>query len=448
VSASEPNPGRAVAESGLIDPGSSGVVLVSGGPDSACLLAGVAATVPAPRILALHVDYRLRPESGEDKAAARALCERFGVELVTVEAGPPEGNVQAWARDIRYRAAEEIRKERGLDWIAAGHTATDVAETVIYRLAASPGRRALAAMAPRSGRVIRPLLDLTREQARAAATGAGLPFVDDRSNEDPAYARARIRNEVLPVLTGINAGAIRNIAATRAELIEEGELLDELADGLLERAAGPDGTLDSGPLAEASPALRRIALRRFAERRLGRTVPFAAGQAEAALRLAAGPEGGTIDLGAGASLAAEAGRLRVDAGDGSPEPPPPTGLDIPGEAEWGKWTVTAQPIEPPFEPEGEENAVIDLGAAGPRLVVRGWRPGDRIQPLGMTGTRKLQDLFTDRRVPRSERRDIPVVETGGRIVWVAGLALAHPFRLRPDTRRAARISATRASRIN
>ena len=112
---------------------------------------------------------------------------------------------------------------RGAAWIATGHTRTDLAETFIYRLATSPGRRALLGMPARRGAVIRPLLALGRDDARRLATEAGLPFRDDPSNLDPRFARARIRHEVLPVLRELNPAAEDSIAATRAELAEEGE---------------------------------------------------------------------------------------------------------------------------------------------------------------------------------------------------------------------------------
>jgi tRNA(Ile)-lysidine synthase TilS/MesJ len=114
-----------------------------------------------------------------------------------------EGNVQAEAREARYAAAERLRLARGLDWVATGHTRTDLAETVLYRLATSPGRRALLGLRERRGRVIRPLLSLDREEARRLVTEAGLPFADDPTNTEPVFARNRIRNEVLPVLREI-----------------------------------------------------------------------------------------------------------------------------------------------------------------------------------------------------------------------------------------------------
>ena len=431
-----------MTESGLIEPGSGGVALVSGGPDSACLAAGLAGMSPRADFVALHVDYRLRAESDEDQAAAADLCERLGIELITVRAGKPEGNVQAWARELRYTEAERIRRERALDWIATGHTKTDVAETVIYRLAASPGRRALAAMRPRSGAVVRPLLALRREETRSAAIAAGLPFVDDRTNQNAAFARARIRSEILPVLTEINGGAIDNVSLTRDELVEEGELLEGLAAELLGSATGPDGAADAAALEDAHPALRRIAIRRLAEDALGPPVPVSIEQAETVRRLAGHPEGGSVDLGSGRRLVIESGRLRAAAGE-EETPAPAAVVELPGETRWGGWLISVEPLAPPFEPAGGDAAAIDLDAAGPRLVVRSWRPGDRIQPLGMTGSKTLQDLFTDRGVPRSERRGIPVITAGDHIVWVAGVALAHPFRLRPATRSAVLISAAR-----
>src|SRR5687768_2705478 len=200
--------------------------MVSGGPDSACLAAALAAAVGADRVVALHLNYGLRSDSDEDEATARALCEQLGIELVVERPDLPEGNVQAAARDARYTAAEALRASRRLDWIATGHTRTDLAETVIYRLASSPGRRALLGLAPRRGRIIRPLLALGRDEIRALASAAALPFRHDPSNEDPAFARARIRRDVMPVLTEINSSTEENIAATWAELAQEAEALD------------------------------------------------------------------------------------------------------------------------------------------------------------------------------------------------------------------------------
>ncbi|MGK2932824.1 MAG: tRNA lysidine(34) synthetase TilS [Solirubrobacterales bacterium] len=433
---------NAIRTSRLIPPGSSGIVLLSGGPDSICLVAGLAGSGLA-NLVALHLNYGLREESDADQAVCEAACSQLGVELVVQRAGKPEGNVQNWARDLRYGAAEELRDQRGADWIAVGHTRDDVAETVLYRLATSPGRRAAAAMKPATGRIVRPLIGLTRAGTRELATESGLAFVDDASNDDPAFARTRIRREVVPVLQEINPSAVANIARTRAELTEEGDFLDGYAADLLVSEIGNGSRLPAESLEGLHPAIRRLVIRAFAERETGTTVPVPAEVAAEAMRLADEPEGGLLDLGRGHRLRMEAGTISVDAA--GPGEGDEAGVDIGpgGSATWAGWTVSADPLEPPFEAEGPDVATLDSSGLAPVLTVRGWRPGDRIQPLGMDGSKTLQDLFTDAGVPRTDRGRVPVVVSGEEVVWVAGLAVAHRHRLRTGTTTAVRLSAAR-----
>jgi tRNA(Ile)-lysidine synthase len=147
------------------------VVMLSGGRDSTCLLDVAVALQGSGSVSALHVNYGLRASSDGDAAHCAALCEQLGVELEVVRAErvraqPPSGNLQAWARDVRYAQAERAARERDA-LIAAGHTASDQVETILYRLAASPGRRALLGMVASEGRLIRPLRAVTREQTAA-----------------------------------------------------------------------------------------------------------------------------------------------------------------------------------------------------------------------------------------------------------------------------------------
>jgi len=423
--------------------GSSGVAMVSGGPDSACLAAALVAVVGADRVTALHLNYGLRPDSGEDEATARTLCEQLGIEFAVEHPDLPSGNVQAAARDARYVAAEALRASRRLDWIATGHTRTDLAETVIYRLASSPGRRALLGLAPRQGRVVRPLLALGRDETRDLATAAGLPFRDDPSNEDPAFARARIRRDVMPALTDINSSTEENIAATWAELAQEAEALDALAAEVL-AGTGDAPALGAALLTDLHPAIRRLVLRGFIERRVGNSVALSPDRAAGIWRLMQAQEGGEVDLGGGLRALCEAGHLRVA---GPPEAvPDPVELAIPGAARFGAWELRAEraDIEPAADLRSADpdTALLDAEAAGTRLTVRAWRDGDRMRPLGLGGTKSLQDLFTDRRVPRSLRRSLPVVAAADdRILWVAGVAISDEAKVGESTRSAVRLHA-------
>src|SRR3954471_10688921 len=200
-----------VEAAGLVARGRPVVVLLSGGRDSTCLL-DVCVQLGA-QATALHVNYGLREEAGAEEEHCRGLCRRLEVELDVEHPGTPAGNTQAWARDVRYAAGARLAAERGAD-LAAAHTATDQVETVLYRLASSPGRRALLGMAPRSGRLVRPLLGVTREDTAAWCAARGLSWVEDPSNADDAYARSRVREGLVPALRAVDSRAESNVLRT------------------------------------------------------------------------------------------------------------------------------------------------------------------------------------------------------------------------------------------
>ena len=329
----------------------------------------------------------------------------------------------------------------GLDWIATGHTRTDLAETVLYRLATSPGRRALLGLRSRRGAIVRPIIGLDRDQTRRLATEAGLPFRDDPTNAESVYARNRIRNEVLPVLREIGPGADATIAETQAELAEEAETLDRVAaEALAGSGAEAAGAIGRDALAEMDPAIRRLVLRRLAEEAAGAQVPLSRSRAAEIWRLVNEPEGGVVELGGGAEARAEHGHVRFARG---PDPEPAeTTLLVPGVCRFGSWEVRAELMAGGRTDEGPDRAVLDPVALGGSVTVRAWREGDRIRPLGLGGSKSLQDLFTDRKVPRSLRHALPVVASQGRIAWIAGVAISEDFAASSDGEKSAVLSAT------
>jgi tRNA(Ile)-lysidine synthase len=431
---------REARESGLIPRGTRGLVLVSGGADSAATAAAIVEVLGPDAVTALHLNYRLRPDSDRDEETARELSVRLGVELEVEHPTLGEGNVQAEARAARYVAAERLRQARGSDWIATGHTRSDLAETVLYRLATSPGRRALLGLQPRRGVIIRPLLGLGRDQVRRLVSEAGLPFRDDPTNAEPAYARNRIRNEVLPVLGEIGLEAEATIAETQAELAEEGDALERVAaDALAESGADAAGAIGRDALASLDPAIRRLALRRLAERAAAGAVPLGRKRADQIWRLVNEPEGGVVELGGGVEAQIEGGHVRFTTGSAA-EPAAAT-LPVPGSCRFGSWEVRAELASSVPAADGPDLAVLDPGALGGSLVVRSWRDGDRMRPLGLDGSKSLQDLFTDRKVPRSLRHALPVVISDGRIVWIAGVAVSEEFAARAGAPESAVLSA-------
>ncbi len=295
-----------VREGGLLGPGRAVVVLYSGGRDSTCLLDLAVRLAGAERVLALHVNYGLRDSADDDERHCRAVCEGLGVafELRRPRRQERAGNLQAWAREERYGAATTMARERGAD-IAAGHTATDQVETILYRLASSPSRRALLGMRPRDGLLVRPLLGFTRTQTAAHCLGRSLEWREDPSNESDAYARNRIRRRLVPALEAAHPAAQANVLALAEILRDEAEVLDAAVDQIL--AGRPEIPL--ARLRELPSGLLRLVVQRLADDAAGEP---AAGVGRRAAEVAAMRDTGTVclDLPHGVRATARGGVLR------------------------------------------------------------------------------------------------------------------------------------------
>jgi tRNA(Ile)-lysidine synthase len=301
-----------VRAGGLIAPPVPLVAMVSGGRDSVCMLDLAVRLRGAEAVRALHLNYGLREEAGEDERFCAGLCERMGVGLAVERPGQPpdRGNLQAWAREARYAAAHALAAEEGAR-IVTGHTADDQVETVLYRLASSPSRRALLGMRALDGRLARPLLGTTRAETTAYCRERGLGWRDDASNEEAGFARNRLRKGLLPALEEIHPAARENVLRTAALLGEEAELLDRLVDAELAGGEGSaPGTISRARFAELHPALRRLVLQRMADAAAGRPCAGAARFAEQVAGLTRG--GSALDLGGGTRAVLERGVLRVE----------------------------------------------------------------------------------------------------------------------------------------
>lgn len=304
---------EAVRKGGMLPPGTPLVAMLSGGRDSVCLLDLTLHLLGSEQLTALHLNYGLRDDSDADEAHCAALCRRLGVRLEIEQPRRPEGpgNLQAWARDARYAAAARLALAAdGL--IATGHTADDQVETILYRLASSPSRRALLGMRPQDGKLVRPLLGFTREQTTAYCEERELPWRDDPSNAEPDYARNRVRHGLAAALAEVHPAAAQNVLRTAELLRDEAEVLDALVATELEGTAGsPRNTIELERLAELPPALRRLVVQQLADRAAGRPVAGAARHAEEVVALR---RTGTamLDLGGGVRAIAERGTLRAE----------------------------------------------------------------------------------------------------------------------------------------
>lgn len=403
--------------------GDTAVVAVSGGLDSVVLLHLLRFPLRdlELELRASHLDHAMRPDSAADAAWVRGLCRAWRIPLAADRLDPPAGS-EAEARERRYAFLESSAPADA--WILTAHHRDDQAETVLFRIARGTGIRGLRGIAPRRGRVLRPLLPFGRDALERYATAHGLGFRQDPTNRDTRYARNRLRHEVLPALESIQPGTGRALArlADRARAAERE--WDAALEALTDRAVIEDdaagATLARGVLHSYHRDLRARVLRHVL-RRYGST-PDRAGTHAALEFISSGRSGGGIHLVGGVRVERDFDRIRIVVGpdrEVSDEP-----LVVVGEAAGtGRATIGGRVVRVAWGAEAEPGAGITVPEPSFPLTVRGWRPGDRIRFA--YGTKKLAKLFAEKRMGRRARRRTPVVvDAAGRVLWVAGVARA------------------------
>ena len=292
------------------------VLAVSGGPDSTALLHGsvAAAANRGWQLSVAHLDHALRDTSADEAAAVAAVAAGMGLaaEVRRVDvaglAAAEHRSLEDAGRQARYRFLEEMAAARGTDaLIATGHTADDVAETILLRLARGSGLRGLRGIPPRRGRVIRPLIGARRADLRAALDAAGIAYLVDPSNADPAHARNRVRAELLPAIERLNPAAVEALIRFGRLAADDDDLLDALAAAELAARRDPaDASIDWH-----RPPARALG-RRVLRLAIGEPGPSAE-RIETLLRAAEGPRGGIrIELGGGRSASVRERRIRLE----------------------------------------------------------------------------------------------------------------------------------------
>ncbi len=440
----------------MLAPGWTLVVAVSGGVDSMVLLhvlAGLGETYGV-RLHAAHLDHGLRGlEAERDAAAVAAWGRSLGVPVTVERAGPLDrrgGSLQRAARAARYAFLERVADRVGAQRIALGHTRDDVAETLLLNLLRGAGLRGLAAIPPVRGRLIRPLIAVPRERILAYARAHRVPWMEDSSNRSAAYRRNRIRAELIPALAKeYNPNISEVLARTAALLRAEDAYLDSLARMALRRSAQAGRTGEAvlrGPeLAELDPVLRRRVLRAALESLPGRPILPARHLAGLEAWVAAGPQPGRRDLPRVLAAFWERGQL-VLAPQSTPPPVPAVALPIAVATRMAPFGMIflaerVERAEARVPPPAPEEVWLDAAAAPGGLAVRGWRFGDRFRPLGLGGSKKLQDFFVDAKVARGARGRVPLLVSGDEILWVVGHRVDDRAKVTPATRSLLRVTA-------
>ncbi len=443
---------RSLREHDLTRPGETVLLALSGGADSTAL-ARLFASIAADwrlSLAGLHVNYALRGEdSEEDERFVRELAPRLGIRLAVRRTGPLGArrgeSLQMAARRVRYALLEEEQERAAADRIATGHTRDDRIETLLLHLARGSGPRGLGAIPRKRGAIVRPLLDFGRDEIESFLDGIGAPFRIDRTNLERGYDRNKIRLDLLPHAEAILGRSLDRPLARAADILADiDSYLGAEANAWLSRQGDlgePGGVLsvEASSLAALPRALAREVVRVLAERVAPAMPEPSFGRVEGTLRLASGAGGGDAALGSGCVVRREGDRLRF-APPGEEPAPFRANLPVPGEAALpGGGRVVARSFARSEAagplPEGGDRVWLDEERVRPPLVLRSRSAGDRFRPLGAPGEKKLQDLLVDRKVPRSARARVPILEDADGILWVVGLAIAERARVAPGTAR-------------
>lgn len=446
------------------------VVGVSGGPDSTALLGILGRIQQTLRIRfrrhAAHLIHDFRgQEKYDDAQFVRDFCADRGLELtieeVDVASYQRERGISSFeqaARDLRYQFLERVARETGARFVAVAHTADDLAETVLLHIARGSGMHGLRGMSevspwPYPGddpvpRLWRPLLEVRRADTIAYCKDRDINYRDDTTNYMEDFARNRVRLNLMPALAEqlnpriVHAlGRLARTAATQLDFMEA--CAEEHWSVVSPEGVDANGMLwlRRDKLAELHPALQALVLRRAWTSVTGDSRRLTEGHLQHMASIASGKVSGkAVTLPGGYAARADSEWLKISPAEIPDDCPYP---DWPGDFRitlpWGPiavgvttrggWEVTAETVKlqpgASLDTRDPMKAYLSPVALAEGATVRIWQPGDRIQPLGMSGRRKLQDLFTDVGLPRNWRGRVPLVITPAGIAWAVGLRLAN-----------------------
>jgi tRNA(Ile)-lysidine synthase len=459
---------RTIEKHKLLSAGDRPLIAVSGGPDSVALL---------------HVLYRLREEfslhlevahlhhgirgeeAEEDARFVAELAKRLAlpchlkkIDLPRLKSDAGKGNLEELARKERYRFFAALLRKRQLTKVATAHTLDDQAETVLMWFLRGSGMKGLGGMEPlhrmrpdgKSARdgitVIRPLLEVSKADILEFLNAKGLAYRVDRTNRDTRLLRNWIRWKLIPELKERSGPRFSVRLAHQAELLRDDDfVLEDLARRALNRMRRADG-LDRELFLKQPAALQRRILRLWIEEArshlLGVEFVHIAGMLDL---IVGGPPQARLAVPGGLELAKEYQRLRLEKRSRKLKRTSYYGYELhiakPLNIREAGVMVYSEMISPPLAhwPDRLSEAVFDRALLPRTLTIRNFRRGDRFQPLGMTGHKKVKDLFIEKKIPLSVRATLPLLSAGGEILWIPGYGRSAAAKVGPKTAEILRI---------
>ena len=408
---------------------------VSGGADSVCLLHLLLCLRETfgYALEAAHVHHGLRGEEADrDERFVRDLCERWNVPLhvlhadVAAEAAETGESIEECGRRVRYAYFASVAKGE----IATAHTRDDNAETLLLHLVRGSGLRGLCGISPVRGNIIRPLLDCTRADIEAYCAAYSLSFVTDSTNFSNAYARNRVRHEILPAMREINPAVVDALVRCSATVSRDADYLHAQTAALLQSAKRPFG-YDARVLREAHPALQARAVE--AVLRSEMQAKPQAHHIEACVRLL--ETGGAVQTERGTTVCVYGGVLYARCAQRQPWT-----ARIDGDTAvlpFGRIRIqrlSAERLQKIHKDQLPNCLCCDTIASD--VFFRSRLPGDRMTRVGAAGSKPMKKLMEEQGIPACRRNDVPILTDGARVLWAQGIGCDAQFALTPQSRSA------------
>ncbi len=451
----------------MFDPGDRVGVATSGGPDSVALLhvmARIAEDLNLTLII-VYLNHGLRgEESDREDEFVRRLGESMKIPVESRKISIPsirereKGSLEDVCRKERYKFFEEVAKNYNLNKIALGHNLNDQAETVVMKFLRGSGLEGLRGILPvRDGIYVRPLLEVSREEILFFLRGEGAEYITDSSNMDNRYLRNRIRNELIPELKELyNPRLVENVGRMSNILRLENDFIEKCVDKTLSdwniNSCEEGVKIDIPNLKSLHPALQFRVIKTILDDISSSKKGIGYIHVKSVIDLIEGGRpNGLLDLPAGVAIRREYDNLvilkdeRFDTKVSSPltmKNDKNKGrkgdkrkvndyyyhhIEIPGSVnieEKGMKIAFDLMDTGPFDYSSGSTVFIDYSVISFPLVIRNIRPGDRIQPFGLKGTKKVKSLFIDEKVPRNERGKIPLLVDQESVLWIPGVRLS------------------------
>jgi len=438
----------------LLHKGDKVLVACSGGPDSVALL-HLLYQLRYKYTLNLylaHVNHGLRGKASDtDEEFVRRLAEKLGIPIFVKRAdvmkfARQKGlSLEGAARLARYEFFEGFAEKYQLDKIATGHSLNDQAETVLMRFLRGAGPTGLSGIPIKRGKIIRPLLEISREEILQYLNQDKIKFRIDKTNLRSDFLRNRIRNNLLPLLLKeYNPNLIEGLGRTAAIFSELEKQIEKQTKKEAKRILifSTEGTvkLNLREFRKLPSILQRNLIRTAWEKLSNEIYPLDFDQVERVLDLAnSGTVGQRVNLKKNYWAEKEQNQLVLFRQTGKKAKvriPVPGQLAIPQmNLEISSKVVSRKKLPIKIASRTERAAYLDLGKFTAPPLLRSWQKGDRFKPLGLEGTKKLSDFFTDLKVPRYQRSQIPLLCSNGRIAWVVGYRISEEFKVRPETKK-------------